>query len=50
MTFFSWHTFSASGYNTKYLKDIDFDNVYMTAYFRRIDARRKKQVSGNREV
>ncbi|XP_071788132.1 E3 ubiquitin-protein ligase DCST1-like [Asterias amurensis] len=34
---------SASGYNTKYLKDIDFDNVYMTAYFRRIDARRKKQ-------
>ncbi|ERL89254.1 hypothetical protein D910_06627 [Dendroctonus ponderosae] len=28
-------------YEEKYLKDIEFDNVYITKYFRKIDARRK---------
>lgn len=31
----------ALSYNDKYLSDIEFDNVYVTTYFRRIDARRK---------
>ncbi|PBC33003.1 DC-STAMP domain-containing protein [Apis cerana cerana] len=31
----------ALSYNDKYLSDIEFDNVYVTSYFRRIDARRK---------
>lgn len=32
---------SAQSYHEKYLTDIEFDNVYVTPYFRRIDARRK---------
>jgi len=29
-------------YHDKYLSDIQFDNVYVTQYFRKIDARRHK--------
>ncbi|XP_046493019.1 protein sneaky [Neodiprion pinetum] len=32
---------SALSYHEKYLDDIEYDNIYVTAYFRRIDARRK---------
>ncbi|CAH1156015.1 unnamed protein product [Phaedon cochleariae] len=28
-------------YHDKYLRDIEFDNIYITRYFRKIDARRK---------
>ncbi|KAJ8978448.1 hypothetical protein NQ317_017651 [Molorchus minor] len=28
-------------YHDKYLRDIEFDNIYITKYFRKIDARRK---------
>ncbi|XP_022088476.1 DC-STAMP domain-containing protein 1-like [Acanthaster planci] len=34
---------SASNYSSKYLTNVSFDNVYLTAYFRKIDARRRKQ-------
>ncbi|XP_060528323.1 protein sneaky [Cylas formicarius] len=30
-------------YHDKYLRDLEFDNVYVTRYFRKIDARRKSQ-------
>ncbi|KAJ8959960.1 hypothetical protein NQ318_009393 [Aromia moschata] len=30
-------------YHDKYLRDIEFDNIYITKYFRRIDARRRVQ-------
>ncbi|GLV32713.1 sneaky [Carabus blaptoides fortunei] len=33
----------AQSYLEKYLKDIEFDNIYITKYFRKIDARRKLQ-------
>lgn len=33
-------------YTKKYCQDICFDNLYITTYFRQIDARRKKQVRG----
>ncbi|XP_059153716.1 E3 ubiquitin-protein ligase DCST1-like [Physella acuta] len=32
---------SAYDYNKKYLTEFSFDNIYVTRYFRRIDARRK---------
>lgn len=32
---------SAQNYHDKYLTDIEFDNVYVTTYFRKIDARRR---------
>ncbi|XP_071583274.1 E3 ubiquitin-protein ligase DCST1 [Heliangelus exortis] len=35
--------FSAFSYTKKYCKDICFDNLYVTTYFRQIDARRRKQ-------
>ena len=34
----------AFSYTRQYNADITFDNVYITTYFRQIDARRKKQV------
>ncbi|XP_038058618.1 E3 ubiquitin-protein ligase DCST1-like [Patiria miniata] len=34
---------SASNYSSQYLTNISFDNVYLTAYFRKLDARRRKQ-------
>ncbi|XP_012260976.2 protein sneaky-like [Athalia rosae] len=34
---------SAQSYHDKYLNDIEFDNIYVTTYFRRIDARRKSR-------
>lgn len=34
---------SAQKYHDRYLRDIEFDNVYVTKYFRKIDARRKAQ-------
>ena len=37
--------FSLKSYHNKYLKDISHDNNYITNYFRRIDARRKKAVN-----
>ncbi|XP_031831854.1 protein sneaky isoform X2 [Nomia melanderi] len=36
---------SAQTYHDKYLNDIEHDNVYVTPYFRRIDARRKARGS-----
>lgn len=36
---------SAKSYHNKYLRDISYDNSYITNYFRRIDARRKKAVN-----
>lgn len=36
---------SAQAYNDKYLTDIEHDNVYVTSYFRKIDARRKARGS-----
>lgn len=36
---------SAQSYNEKYLRDIEFDNIYVTPYFRKIDARRKARGS-----
>ncbi|XP_069686085.1 protein sneaky [Periplaneta americana] len=35
--------FGAQGYHDQYLSDIQFDNVYITHYFRRIDARRHRK-------
>jgi len=32
---------NAQTYHDKYLNDIEHDNVYVTSYFRKIDARRK---------
>ncbi|XP_053970629.1 protein sneaky-like isoform X1 [Hylaeus volcanicus] len=37
---------NAQSYHDKYLTDIEHDNVYVTPYFRRIDARRKARGSG----
>ncbi|XP_076289582.1 protein sneaky [Lasioglossum baleicum] len=37
--------FNAQSYHDKYLDDIEHDNVYVTPYFRRIDARRKARGS-----
>ncbi|EFA10523.1 protein sneaky [Tribolium castaneum] len=34
---------NASTYLDKYLTDIQFDNIYVTTYYRRIDARRRQQ-------
>lgn len=34
---------NAQQYHDRYLRDIQFDNIYITRYFRRIDARRKAQ-------
>ncbi|XP_015586402.1 E3 ubiquitin-protein ligase DCST1 [Cephus cinctus] len=36
---------TAQTYHDKYLTDIEFDNIYVTSYFRRIDARRKARGS-----
>lgn len=36
---------SAQTYHDKYLNDIEHDNLYVTPYFRRIDARRKARGS-----
>lgn len=36
---------NASKYHSEYLSDIEFDNVYITPYFRKIDARRKARGS-----
>ncbi|XP_076235359.1 protein sneaky [Calliopsis andreniformis] len=36
---------SAQTYHDKYLDDIEHDNIYVTPYFRRIDARRKARGS-----
>ncbi|XP_057652645.1 protein sneaky [Diorhabda carinulata] len=33
----------SQNYHDKYLRDIEFDNFYITRYFRKIDARRKQQ-------
>ncbi|XP_022909836.1 protein sneaky [Onthophagus taurus] len=30
-------------YHDKYLRDIEFDNIYITRYFRKIDARRRRE-------
>lgn len=38
----------AFGYVHQYCRDIHFDNVYITTYFRQIDARRRRAVSYNR--
>ncbi|CAG9772832.1 unnamed protein product [Ceutorhynchus assimilis] len=35
--------FSSQTYEEKFLKDIEFDNCYISKYFRKIDARRKSQ-------
>ncbi|KYM76230.1 DC-STAMP domain-containing protein 1 [Atta colombica] len=37
--------FNAQTYHEKYLNDIEHDNVYVTSYFRKIDARRKARDS-----
>ncbi|XP_043271509.1 protein sneaky-like [Venturia canescens] len=37
--------FSAQNYHDSYLTDIDYDNCYVTTYFRKIDARRKARGS-----
>ena len=42
---FLWVFFSSKSYHQKYLTDISFDNNYITNYFRKIDARRKKAVN-----
>ncbi|KAF5307692.1 hypothetical protein FQR65_LT06747 [Abscondita terminalis] len=34
---------SAQEYHDKYLRDIEFDNIYITKYFKHIDARRHRQ-------
>ncbi|GFO28140.1 DC-STAMP domain-containing protein 1 [Plakobranchus ocellatus] len=34
---------SAYNYNGKYLTDVGFDNIYITRYFKHIDARRRAQ-------
>ncbi|KAJ3643166.1 hypothetical protein Zmor_025892 [Zophobas morio] len=34
---------NAQNYLDRYLREIQFDNVYVTTYFRKIDARRKRQ-------
>lgn len=34
---------NAQKYHDTYLRDIEFDNIYITKYFRKIDARRKAQ-------
>lgn len=36
---------SAQTYHEKYLNEIEHDNVYVTSYFRKIDARRKARSS-----
>lgn len=36
---------SAQTYHEKYLAEIEYDNVYVTSYFRKIDARRKARGS-----
>lgn len=36
---------SAQTYHEKYLTEIEYDNVYVTSYFRKIDARRKARGS-----
>ncbi|KAK2574982.1 hypothetical protein KPH14_008745 [Odynerus spinipes] len=36
---------SAQKYHDKYLTEIEFDNIYVTRYFRKIDARRKARGS-----
>lgn len=36
---------SAQSYHDKYLTEIEYDNVYVTSYFRKIDARRKARDS-----
>lgn len=36
----------AFSYTKRYCQDICFDNLYVTTYFRQIDARRRKQVRG----
>ncbi|XP_014215625.1 E3 ubiquitin-protein ligase DCST1 [Copidosoma floridanum] len=33
--------YSATEYHSKYLTDVEHDNVYVTSYFRRVDARRR---------
>lgn len=38
----------AFSYTKRYCQDICFDNLYITTYFRQIDARRRKQVRGGR--
>lgn len=35
--------FTAQKYHDDYLSNIDFDNVYVTKYFKKIDARRHKE-------
>lgn len=34
---------NAQQYHDRYLRDVEFDNIYITKYFRKIDARRKAQ-------
>jgi hypothetical protein len=36
---------NSKSYHNKYLKSISYDNIYITSYFRRIDARRKHAVN-----
>lgn len=36
---------SAQSYHDKYLTEIEYDNIYVTSYFRKIDARRKARDS-----
>lgn len=45
-TFFSPPPIFARAYSyiNSYNQDIRFDNIYITRYFRQIDARRRKQV------
>ncbi|KAM6037721.1 E3 ubiquitin-protein ligase DCST1 isoform 2-T2 [Theristicus caerulescens] len=38
----------AFSYTKRYCGDIGFDNLYITTYFRQIDARRRKQVRGEK--
>nr|XP_023990652.1 E3 ubiquitin-protein ligase DCST1 [Salvelinus alpinus] len=41
---------SAFGYARQYTQDIRFDNIYITTYFRQIDARRKRAMAGLLQV
>uniref|UniRef100_A0A8D2KWZ5 DC-STAMP domain containing 1 n=1 Tax=Varanus komodoensis TaxID=61221 RepID=A0A8D2KWZ5_VARKO len=41
---------SAFSYTNRYNQDIRFDNLYISRYFRQIDARRRKQVGSKRTL
>ncbi|XP_052125479.1 protein sneaky [Frankliniella occidentalis] len=39
--------FGAQDYHDRYLSDLSFDNRYVTEYFRRLDARRRRRGAGH---